>query len=79
MVDGAKFKSHDSDSHLGCRLIKIAAERKRSNIFVTELKLQVRLACSHCMLKKKKKKKKNPNWGKRLKLSNASLITIRKS
>ena len=44
MVNGAKFNSHDSGSHFKKSTFKNGCWKKNSNIFVTELKLQVRLS-----------------------------------
>ena len=43
MVDGAKCNSHNSGGHFKKLTLKMAAERKKSYIFVIELKVQVRL------------------------------------
>ena len=44
MVDGAKFNSHDSGSHFNKSNFKNGCWKKNSWIFVSELKLQVRLS-----------------------------------
>ena len=44
MVDGAKFNSHDSGSHFKKSTFKNGYWKKKSYMFVTELKLQVRLS-----------------------------------
>ena len=44
MVYGAKFNSHDSGSHFKKSTFKNDYQKKNSYIFVTELKLQVRLS-----------------------------------
>ena len=43
MVDGAKFNSHDSGSHFKKSTFKNGYQKKKEYIFVTGLKLQVRL------------------------------------
>ena len=43
MVDGAKFNSHDSGSHFKKSTFKNGYQKKNEYIFVTGLKLQVRL------------------------------------
>ena len=43
MVYGAKFNSHDSGSHFRKSTFKNGLWKKNSYIFVTELKLQIRL------------------------------------
>ena len=44
MVDGAKFNSHDSGNHFKKSIFKHWYWKKNSYIFVTELKLQVKLS-----------------------------------
>ena len=44
MVDSAKFNSHDSGSHFKTSALKNGYWRKNSEIFVAELKWQVRLS-----------------------------------
>ena len=84
MVDGAKFNSHDNGGQFQKSTFKNSCCRKNSNIFVTKLKLQVRLSMQSLqtfvgihILWYKNLNFFEKYWGMRLKLSGTPLINVR--